>query len=69
LGNIQELAKNKEEQWKLASRTKQGIRCYGVGEIGIIIVAILITIILHELRHGIAMQVFGAQPRYADVIR
>jgi hypothetical protein len=37
---------------------------FGVGEIGIVIVAIVLAIILHELTHGIAMQVFGAQPRY-----
>ena len=37
---------------------------FGLGEIVIVIVAIVLTIVLHELMHGIAMQIFGAQPRY-----
>lgn len=37
---------------------------FGPGEIGIVILTILFTIVLHELAHGIAMQMFGAQPRY-----
>lgn len=37
---------------------------FGVAEIGIVIVAIPLTIILHELAHGIVMQMIGAQPRY-----
>jgi hypothetical protein len=37
---------------------------FGLGEIGIVILAIVLTIVLHELAHGIVMQIFGAQPRY-----
>ena len=37
---------------------------FGLAEIGITIITILLTIVLHELAHGIAMQRFGAQPRY-----
>jgi hypothetical protein len=37
---------------------------FGLGEIGITIVTIVITIVLHELAHGLAMQRFGAHPRY-----
>jgi hypothetical protein len=37
---------------------------FGPGEIAIVIVAIVLTIALHELVHGITMQRFGAQPRY-----
>ena len=37
---------------------------FGLAEIGIAMVAILLTIVLHELAHGIAMQRFGAEPRY-----
>lgn len=37
---------------------------FGPAEIGMAILAIVITIVLHELAHGIAMQRFGARPRY-----
>jgi hypothetical protein len=37
---------------------------FGLGEIVITIVTILVAIVLHELAHGLAMQRFGAQPRY-----
>jgi hypothetical protein len=37
---------------------------FGLVEIVIAIAAILLTIVLHELAHGIAMQMFGARPRY-----
>lgn len=37
---------------------------FGLGEIVVIVIAILLTIVLHELTHGIAMQRFGATPRY-----
>ncbi len=37
---------------------------FGLGEIIAVILTVVITIVLHELAHGIAMQRFGAQPRY-----
>ena len=37
---------------------------FGLGEIIVVIMAFVLTIVLHELAHGIAMQRFGAQPRY-----
>ena len=37
---------------------------FGLSGMGAVIVAILLTIVLHELAHGIIMQMFGAQPRY-----
>jgi Putative zincin peptidase len=37
---------------------------FGPGDIGIVILAILLTIVLHELAHGMTMQMFGARPRY-----
>ena len=37
---------------------------FGPVEIGVAMVAIVVTIVLHELAHGIAMQMFGARPRY-----
>jgi hypothetical protein len=37
---------------------------FGVVEILVTILSILLTIVLHELAHGIAMQSSGAQPRY-----
>lgn len=37
---------------------------FGLGGMGVVIAAILLTIVLHELAHGITMRRFGAQPRY-----
>jgi hypothetical protein len=37
---------------------------FGLAEIGIAILAVVLTIVLHELAHGITMIRFGAQPRY-----
>ena len=37
---------------------------FGLAEIGITVITMLLTIVLHELAHGIAMQRFGARPRY-----
>lgn len=37
---------------------------FSTGEIGIAIAAVVLTIVLHELVHGITMQMFGAQPHY-----
>jgi hypothetical protein len=37
---------------------------FGLGEAGILIGAVLLTFVLHELTHGWAMQMFGARPQY-----
>lgn len=37
---------------------------FGAGELGSVIASIPLTIVLHEIVHGMAMKMFGAQPRY-----
>ena len=37
---------------------------FGLSEIGLVLVGVLLTFILHELTHGWVMQMFGARPRY-----
>jgi hypothetical protein len=44
---------------KLPSHNK-----FGLGEISLIFVAILLTFVLHELTHGWVMQMFGGKPKY-----
>lgn len=34
------------------------------GELGVMIIALCLTLLLHELMHGLAMRIFGARPRY-----
>jgi Putative zincin peptidase len=44
---------------KLPSRLQ-----FGLGEVALIAIGILLTLVLHELTHGWVMQMFGAKPRY-----
>jgi hypothetical protein len=37
---------------------------FGLSEIGLVFMGILLTVVLHELTHGWAMRIFGATPRY-----
>jgi hypothetical protein len=37
---------------------------FGLSEIGLAFVAILLTFVLHELTHGLFMRIFGARPKY-----
>jgi len=37
---------------------------FGLGEIGGVLIGILLTLVLHELIHGVMMQRFGATPQY-----
>ena len=37
---------------------------FGLLEIGPVFIAMALTIILHELTHGLFMRIFGAKPRY-----
>ncbi len=37
---------------------------YGLIEIGLALVGIVLTIVLHELIHGLFMRIYGATPRY-----
>jgi hypothetical protein len=39
----------------------------GLGEMGLAIAGIVLTFILHELTHGLAMQMFGAKPKYGII--
>lgn len=36
----------------------------GPGELALVITALCLTLLLHELTHGLAMRMFGARPRY-----
>ncbi len=37
---------------------------FGLGEVALIAIGILLTLVLHELTHGWVMHIFGAKPRY-----
>ena len=37
---------------------------FGLSEIGLVLVGVLLTLVLHELTHGLIMQMFGAKPQY-----
>ena len=37
---------------------------FGLGEIGAVLLGILLAMGLHELTHGLVMQMFGAKPKY-----
>jgi hypothetical protein len=39
----------------------------GLSEIGLALVGIVLIFILHELTHGLTMQVFGASPKYGII--
>jgi hypothetical protein len=39
----------------------------GLGEISLAIAGIVLTFILHELTHGLVMQMFGAKPKYGII--
>lgn len=37
---------------------------FGLGEIGAVLLGVLLTMGFHELTHGLTMQMFGAKPKY-----
>lgn len=39
----------------------------GLLEMGLVIAGIVLTLILHELTHGLVMQMFGAKPKYGII--
>jgi len=39
----------------------------GLGEISLTVAGIVVTFILHELTHGLVMQMFGAKPKYGII--
>lgn len=45
----------------------EGAFSVGLSEIGLALVGIVLTFILHELMHGLTMQMFGASPKYGIV--
>ena len=40
---------------------------FGLGEMGLAIAGIVVTFVLHELTHGLVMQLFGAKPKYGII--
>jgi len=40
---------------------------FGLSEIGLVFIGILLTLVLHELTHGLVMQIFGAKPKYGII--
>ena len=45
----------------------EGAFSIGLSEIGLALVGIVLIFILHELTHGLTMQVFGASPKYGII--
>jgi hypothetical protein len=41
-----------------------GLFSIGLAECGAVLIGVILTLVLHELTHGLAMQVFGATPTY-----
>jgi hypothetical protein len=39
----------------------------GLGEMGLAVAGIVVTFVLHELTHGLVMQMFGASPKYGII--
>jgi len=39
----------------------------GLGEMGLAVAGIVVTFVLHELTHGLTMQMFGASPKYGII--
>jgi hypothetical protein len=39
----------------------------GLGEMGLAVAGIVLTFVLHELTHGLTMQMFGASPKYGII--
>ncbi len=40
---------------------------FGLGEIGMILLGIVLTLVLHELVHGMVMRAYGATPQYGVI--
>jgi hypothetical protein len=53
--------------FRLGKLPSEGNFRFGLGEMGLAIVGILLTSILHELTHGLVMQMFGASPKYGII--
>ncbi len=42
---------------------------FGLLEFGLVLISILLTFVLHELTHGVVMQILGAHPRYGVLLK
>ena len=51
----------------LGGMPSEGNLRLGLGEISLAIVGIVVTLVLHELTHGLVMQMFGASPKYGII--
>jgi hypothetical protein len=40
---------------------------FGLREVGMILLGVILTLVLHELVHGMAMQMYGANPKYGVI--
>ena len=52
---------------RLGKMPSEGNFRLGLGEISLAIAAIVVTFVLHELTHGLVMQMFGARPKYGII--
>jgi len=52
---------------RLGRMPSDGNVSLGLGEIGLAVAGIVVTFILHELTHGLSMQMFGAGPKYGII--
>ncbi len=52
---------------KLGKMPSEGNFRLGLGEMGLAIAGIVLTLILHELTHGLVMQMFGSRPQYGII--
>jgi hypothetical protein len=53
--------------FRLGKMPSEGNLRLGLGELSLAIVGIVVTLVLHELTHGLVMQIFGASPKYGII--
>jgi hypothetical protein len=51
----------------VGSMPSEGNFRFGLGEMGLAVAGIVVTFVLHELTHGLTMQIFGASPKYGII--
>ena len=52
---------------RLGMMPSEGNFRFGLGEISLAIAGVVVTFVLHELTHGLTMQLFGAKPKYGII--
>ncbi len=52
---------------RLGKVSSEGNFRLGLGEMGLAVAGIVVTFVLHELTHGLTMQMFGASPKYGII--